>query len=328
MKLNADFFTSTTGQWVILGFALLIGTGFVFWQHQHRQVASMGAAKISAPVSLPRVFTREGTRFPETKAPVAPPPKESAANQPTVGKSSAARPAPAIATAPLALFAAALVPEKPKLPSAPYGRMIPCETVVALESNRLETPVVGLVTEDVWDHGRLVIPAGAEVHGRAALDRSRERIAVNGAWVIVWRTAERDIELSVQGLALDREQEDGRFGEHDGSAGLRGTVVRTQDDRELRLFAATFLGAATMALQDTRPTMGLLGESSVPAATVRNATLAGLSAILREEAQQIRDAIARDGFYLRVASGKPFYLYVTQTLELVQARQTAAVATP
>ena len=63
---------------------------------------------------------------------------------------------------------------------APYGRLIPCQTVITLESSKMETPVIGLVTDDVWHNGRLVIPAGAEVHGRAALDRSRERIAASG----------------------------------------------------------------------------------------------------------------------------------------------------
>ena len=63
---------------------------------------------------------------------------------------------------------------------APYGRLIPCQTIVTLESSKLDTPVIGLVTEDVWHNGQLIIPAGAEVHGRASLDRSRERIAVSG----------------------------------------------------------------------------------------------------------------------------------------------------
>ncbi len=326
MKLDADFFTSTTGQWVLLGAALLVGATAVVWQHQRRQLAPMNAAKVSAPITLPRVFTREGARFQEPKpaAPAASTEERNAA-QPAARKSatSAAAPTPSPAT-PLTLFVAAPVVAKPAEPSAPYGRMIPCETVVALESNHLETPVIGLVTDEVWDHGRLVVPAGAEVHGRAALDRTRERLAVSGAWTVVWRSAEETVELPVQGLALDREIDpSGTWGEHDGSAGLRGTVVRMQDDRELKLFAATFLGAATSALQDTRPAAGLFGEASIPAATVRNATLAGLSAILREEAQQIRDAIARDGFYLRVPSGKPFYLYITQTLDRSQARRSA-----
>jgi hypothetical protein len=87
------------------------------------------------------------------------------------------------------------------------------------------------------------------------------------------------------------------------------------------MFAATFLATATSALQDTRPSAGLLGEASVPVATARNATLAGTSAILRDYAQELRAAIARDGFYLRVPSGHPFYLYTTQTLDRSKDRR-------
>jgi hypothetical protein len=101
-------------------------------------------------------------------------------------------------------------------------------------------------------------------------------------------------------------------------------VVRVSDDRELRLFAASFLTAATAALQDTRATMGVLGEAAVPIATARNAALAGTGAVLREYAQQMREAIARDGFYLRVPAGKPFYLYVTETIDRGRATPAAA----
>jgi len=230
---------------------------------------------------------------------------------------------------PLTLFSIAPTPPSATAAAiAPYGRLIACETVVALESNRLETPVIGLVTEEVWHDGRLVIPAGAEVHGRAALDRTRERLAAQGAWRIVWRTPDRDngTELAVEGLALDREFDaaSGAWGAHDGSAGLRGQILKTDDDRELKLFAATFLATATAAFQDTRATAGLLGEAVLPAATVRNATLAGTGAVLREYAQTIREAITRDGFYLRVPAGKPFYLYVTQTLD--RSRRGASLA--
>jgi hypothetical protein len=194
---------------------------------------------------------------------------------------------------------------------APFGRLIPCLTVTTLESNRLETPLIGLVTEDVWHDGKVIVPAGAEVHGRADLDRTRERLAVAGSWMIVWRTAGADngTELRVSGLALDRDSES------DGSAGLTGQVLRSGEDHALRLFAATFLASATSALQDTRTTAGLIGESSIPLTTARNATLAGSGAILREYAQQLRDAVAKDGFYLRVPAGKAFYLYVTQSIE-------------
>ncbi len=323
MKLNREFLTTPAGQLVVVGALLVFGVVILRWQHQRRQTVPLPAARPDAPALLPRTFTRDVARFPKTPVSVTQTQSSAApGSKPSVATATARKPA----ILPLTLFAAK--PEAPPAPakvSAPFGRMIPCETVVTLESNRIDTPVIGLVTEDVWHAGRLVIPAGAEVHGRAALDRSRERLAVQGAWRIVWRTADADngTELAVEGLALDREFDagNGRWGEHDGSAGLRGEVLKTSDDRELKLFAATFLSTATAALQDTRTVAGLIGETAVPAATARNATLAGTGAVLREYAQQLRDAITRDGFYLRVPAGKPFYLYVTQTLDRSLSRR-------
>lgn len=322
MKLDRDFLTSGSGQVLLVGAALLLGVLAVRWQNQSRPAPTLPVVKPAPSPVLPKTLNRAGLKFVAPSAPApAVPPLATTTLPATVIKPDA------VSALPLTLVMSALpnMPE-PTLPSAPYGRLIPCETVVALESNRLETPVIGLVTEDVWHDGRLVVPAGVEVHGRAALDRMRERLAVQGEWKLVWRTPDRDngAELTVQGLALDREWEaDTRqWGEHDGSAGLRGQVVKTDNDRELKLFAATFLATATAALQDTRPTAGLLGDSSVPTTTARNALLAGTGAVLREQAQAIRESIARDGFYLRVPAGKPFYLYLTQTLDRSQARSS------
>lgn len=323
MKFDRDFFTSPTGQVLLVGAVLLLGVLAVRWQHQPQPVPALPAAKPMPAVTLPKTLTRDFARF--TKPPAIAP-----ATLPT-GATGAPVAAQAPRELPLMLFSASREASPiPVLPSAPYGRLIPCETIVALESNRLETPIIGLVTEDVWHNGRLVIPAGAEVHGRASLDRARERLAAQGAWRIVWRTPDGDngTELLTDGIVLDREFDAATktWGEHDGSAGLRGQVVRTDSDRELKLFAATFLATATAALQDTRPTAGLLGESSVPTTTARNAVLAGTGAVLREYAQAIRESIARDGFYLRVPAGKPFYLYLTETLDRSHARRSAAVA--
>ncbi|MEY4940510.1 MAG: hypothetical protein RIQ93_2245 [Verrucomicrobiota bacterium] len=327
MKFDRDFLTSGTGQVVLVVAVLLLGVLAVRWQNQQEPAPALPTAKPAPSPALPKTLTREGVRFVRPPAPAvtsaAPPAAGATAQQ--VAQTNAPRELPLlIASAPREISPTAAAP------SAPYGRLIPCETVVALESNRLETPVIGLVTEDVWHDGRLVIPAGAEVHGRASLDRARERLAVQGEWKIVWRTPDRDngTELAVQGLALDREwnADTQQWGEHDGSAGLRGQIIKTDNDRELKLFAATFLATATAALQETRPTAGLLGESSVPTTTARNAVLAGTGAVLREQAQAIRESIARDGFYVRVPAGKPFYLYLTQTLDRSQARRSPALA--
>lgn len=203
---------------------------------------------------------------------------------------------------------------------APFGRLIPCETVITIESSKLDTPLIGLVTEDVWHDGELIIPAGTEVHGKASLDRARERIAVSGKWVVVWRdgTSMNGTELVVSGIALDRDRDDttGDFGLRDGSAGLLGTLLKTDDMQEIKLFASTFLAGFAGGLQGLQNQATAFGGiAQVPIASTRNAALQGTADVLNAYAKQIQEAIARDGFYVRVPAGKQFYLYVTETID-------------
>ncbi|HEX2853956.1 MAG TPA: TrbI/VirB10 family protein [Opitutaceae bacterium] len=208
---------------------------------------------------------------------------------------------------------------------APYGRLIPCETVITIESSKLDTPVIGLVTEDVWHNGQLIIPAGTEVHGRASLDRTRERVAVSGQWVVVWRDGSplNGTELVLNGIALDREKDDTteNFGLRDGSAGLLGDLIKTDDLQEIKLFASTFMGGFASGLQQLQnQSTALGGLAQVPIASGRNAALQGTADVLNAYARQIQETIARDGFFVRVRAGKQFYLYVTETID--QAKGT------
>ncbi|MGH7953434.1 MAG: hypothetical protein ACREFE_16185, partial [Limisphaerales bacterium] len=80
--------------------------------------------------------------------------------------------------APISLFAdsAAGVARPKKLSAiyAPFGRLIPCETIITVDSSSMETPIVGLITENVYYGDKLIIPAGTEVHGMAQTDRQRD----------------------------------------------------------------------------------------------------------------------------------------------------------
>lgn len=223
---------------------------------------------------------------------------------------------------PISLFAAGAANEGPGLSKtyAPFGRLIPCETVITIESSKLDTPVIGLVTEDVWHAGELIIPAGAEVHGRASLDRARERIAASGKWVVVWRDGSplNGTELVLTGIALDRAKDDvaGEFGLRDGSAGLIGDLIKSDDWQEIKLFASTFLAGFAGGLQELRTQNTALGDLvQVPKASGRNAALQGTADVLNAYARQIQEAIARDGFFVRVPAGKQFYVYITETID-------------
>jgi hypothetical protein len=193
---------------------------------------------------------------------------------------------------------------------APFGRLIPCETVITVDSASIQTPIVGLITENIYHAGKLVIPAGTEVHGTAQTDRHRERIASGGSWTLVWQGGE---ELRLKAIALDREfsgDQEG-WGITDGSAGLRGRIIKSDDMAEIKLFAATFLSGAADALTEKEQTI----FGTINSRSLNNAPFEGAQKVLSVYAQRIYEAIQRDGFYVRVPSGKQFYLYVLQTID-------------
>jgi hypothetical protein len=188
--------------------------------------------------------------------------------------------------------------------------LIPCELVITVDSSSIQTPIIGLVTEDIFHHGQLIIPAGTEVHGGAQVDRARERIASNGRWTLVWQNGQ---ELNVSGLALDhdRDADTGTWGITDGSAGLRGKLLKTDNLAEVKLYVAALLSGAAEAFTDKG--ISAFGTFALP--SLQNAPLKGAQAVLDRYAQQILTAIERDGFYVRVPAGKQFYLYITQTVD-------------
>lgn len=297
-----EFWRSVWGHVTLAGLVLATGAVIGVRQRSVQKPTPVPPVAVAKVASLPKEFPRAGRKLEVPKREPKPEPVEPPKPEPIVP------PAPKLS--PLLSRSVAMPRREDKI-SAPTGRLIPCRTVLALESSRLETPIVGIVAEDIWHNGRRIIPAGAEVHGRASLDRSRERIAGGDQWTVVWRTtdAENGTELKLEGIALDRADD----ADLDGSAGLRGEIVRTDDDRGL--FAAAFLGNAAAALQETRSVGGVFGESALPAVSARNAGLAGVSAVLGERVRELREAIARDGAWVRVPAGKAFYLYVTQPIE-------------
>ena len=180
----------------------------------------------------------------------------------------------------------------------------------------MQTPIVGLVTENVYFGGKLIIPAGTEIHGMAQTDRQRDRISTSGNWTFVWQDGK---EMQIKAIALDREFDDNTnqsgWGITDGSAGLRGEILKSDDYADIKLFAATFLSGAASALTEKQQT--IFGPINSP--TLNNAPFAGAQAVLQTYAQQILDSIQKNGFYVRVPSGTQFYLYVLQTIDRADA---------
>lgn len=216
---------------------------------------------------------------------------------------------------------------------APYGRMIRCKLVTSLESSNLSTPLVAITTESIWNRAPdgtpfEIIPAGIEVHGPpVARGRSRDRLAADGEFVFVWRTNDEfnGQELSVRGIALTRDTDPTTdlIGPADASAGIRGDIIETAGNREIRLFAAAFLKAAASGGYQTSSILNPLTNQTVTQAEpgLRNAAVAGVEAVLGEWANRIRDEIDQEGFFVAVPAGREFYLYINQTIDLRAAQR-------
>ena len=248
---------------------------------------------------------------------------------------SADEPAKAAATRSLTIFAAEEQPDKPR-PGlggeyAPAFRLVRCQLVNTVDSGNLSTPVIGLVTEDLCWNGKTIIRANSEVHSVASIDTVRERIASQGEFTFVLNEADgKGREMVVRGIALDMEKDDefDTYGITDGSAGLRGDVIRTANNDVIKLYAASLISGIAGAFST--------GSSSVLGNRVyTNGSSIGLSAlqggvidpasgatqsVLDRYADQIAQTIERDGFFVRVPAGKQYYVYCTEAIDLSKAK--------
>jgi hypothetical protein len=203
----------------------------------------------------------------------------------------------------------------------PYGRMLKCVLINAAESTNLESPVIGLTTEPLVWSGKVVIPANSEVHGMVKGAQQRDRLGCDRNWIVVLSEPKycNRRELLLQSLVLDRDAspDESQWGITDGSAGLKGMVIESADSKEFKLFMAAFVSGMGNGLQDTTTT-GFGQTNVLPSA--KNAAIGGVSKVIDEYANKIREAIQRDGVFVRVPAGKEFYLYIQQPVDLDEAK--------
>lgn len=299
-----NFFRSPVGAFA--GFCALVVIALIVAHHFHKPKQGQSLQLVSSAAAAQAPQLVESVQ--ENMQPYNPPP-----DQRTSTRTGAKEKREQIPTLPpISIFNYSPTKKSQALSQmyAPYGRLIPCELVVTVDSAEIRTPIIGLTSEDVYHAGRLIIPAGTEVHGVAEVDRERERIGSGDRWILVLPNGQ---ELTVSGIALDRETNpDGTgWGITDGSAGLRGQLIKSDNLAEIKLFAASFLSAAGATLNQNQQT--LLGYQLLP--NTQNAALAGAQSVLGAYAKQIYDSIQQNGFYVRVPAGKQFYLYVTQTID-------------
>lgn len=197
----------------------------------------------------------------------------------------------------------------------PFGTLLKCKLVNTVDSANLETPVIAVLLEDVWQNGERVIPANTLVHGTAKAGRLRDRVTAAGTWRFVWQDGR---ELAFRGVALDREYDhavDG-YGITDGSAGMKGRVLATDDLQELKIMASAALSGFARGTQDRTHT--LLGNTVT--GSVSNGVREGVAEVFDMYAHRTLRDIEQNGYFVRVPAGKEFYVYVAESVDPANAR--------
>ncbi len=184
----------------------------------------------------------------------------------------------------------------PKL-FAPTGTLIKCSLVLTVDSSSLQTPVLAEITEDVWENKKLIIPAGTLAYGFAGKGHVRDRIDVSGAWDLIFKDGR---EYQIRGVALDREKDanGAGFGLTDGSAGIKGQILESDEYGDLKIFLATAIGAvANNSLSTTNQGFGNSVDQQRPKrAVARRASRPGsLRSAHRGKPAGRRDFRARRG---------------------------------
>ena len=205
----------------------------------------------------------------------------------------------------------------------PYGTLLKCKLVNTVDSANLETPVIAVLLEDVWQNGERVIPANTLVHGTAKAGRLRDRVTAAGTWRFVWQDGR---ELAFNGVALDREYDhavDG-YGITDGSAGLKGRVIASDDLQELKIMASAALSGFARGTQDRNYTP----FGTTIAGSLSNGAREGVADVFDMYANRTLREIEQNGYFVRVPAGKEFYVYVAESVDPEKARIAGSKAAP
>jgi len=312
------------GRVVLAGvaFALVIG-GIIYWKDLHPATSPKAphVAVTDAQASRSTVTTFDNN------IPIFHPPKPAPPQSPA----TLPKPAPKLALSPMAFAFPSTIHVGEDY--AAYGRLLRCKLLITVDSNHIQTPIVGTLLEDLCSPTHeLLIPAGAEVHGMAQSDSAEDRIASQNQWIVVWRTKdEREVELPLTGVALDHAPSpDGSgWGLTDGSAGLRGQEIRTDNLAEIKMLLAQFGSGFAQSFAESGLQSAITANGTVITSQNNGFQQAGAQGVQNAAnlyAQQIADTVKREGIFIRVPAGTDFYLYVTQTINAEDARVGATMA--
>lgn len=211
---------------------------------------------------------------------------------------------------------------------APYGRLLNCKLVNTLESNVDGTPLIAMVIEDLWwvnskGERKVIIPAGTEVHGKMG-SCVRNRMMASGNFVLVWQltSGEVGMELQLNGRVLEKSNQAGNKNLAtitDMAAGIPGRVMNNNNLNEMLQYTMAFVQGLSAGFQTTRTYDNghtIINEND---GSTKNALASAFRQMSEVALENISDKINKESYYIRVAAGTEFYLYIEQVTNIEKA---------
>ncbi len=214
---------------------------------------------------------------------------------------------------------------------APYGRLIACKMINTVESGDTETPLIAFVLEDLWwinsrGEKKLIIPAGTEVHGTVQGAKPlRNRLTTGNSFVLVWQATSDMVgfELQLKGIALEKSNSPGNRNLatiSDMAAGIPGQVMSNENLAKFLMYTLAFGQGMAQGFQTSEVYTNSGGVISTQEGTTKNALSRGAETLAQIMLQDVSQQISKESYYIRVAAGTEFYLFVQQVINFDEAK--------
>ena len=211
---------------------------------------------------------------------------------------------------------------------APYGRLLDCKLVNTLESNVDGTPLIAIVIKDLWwtnaqGERKLIIPAGTEVHGKMG-SCVRNRMMSDGNFILVWQITSGQVgmELQLQGRVLEKSNQAGDKSKAtitDMAAGIPGRVMGNSNLNEMLQYTMAFARGLSEGFETTKTFDNGSTIVTENDGSTKNALAKAFESLSNVALENITDKISKESYYIRVAAGTEFYLYIEQVTDVEKA---------
>ncbi len=196
--------------------------------------------------------------------------------------------------------------------SAPFGSKLRVALTTAAVSGANPAPIEGILIEDFYHKGVLLVPKFTKVFGELSGGVDGERLLTLKNWRLVYPS---DYEVLLPAVPTYRFEEQGaepKDALKEGGAGLWGFRFNNLSSEEMKLFAATFLSGVAQSIQATRAT----AFGYVLKDTAQNSAAQGLSAVLNRYSEQLNSLIAEQRPAILCPPGTPFWLFIETQLSI------------